>query len=98
MMPSQLEFVVESVFAMGLFVNAALFVPQIVELYSTKNSHGLSFATFAGFNVIQLFTILHGYIHSDRLLIIGNLLSLISCGMVTVMIVVYRRRRHSFRR
>lgn len=82
---------VEVFFSLGLFINAFLFIPQAVKLYRTKNSEDLSLITFAGFNLIQLFIFLHGYIHKDYLLMLGYLLSLITCGAVTWMIVWYRK-------
>lgn len=91
-----LTYLIELVFAFGLFINAALFIPQIIELCRMKNSRSLSLTTFLGFNIIQLFTILHAYIHSDQILLLGNALSLITCGTVTFLIIVYRSRR-SFR-
>ena len=86
---------VELVFATGLFINAALFIPQAIEICKTKDSHGQSLLTFAGFNVIQLFTILHAYIHEDHILLLGNLLSLITCGAVTFLIVLYGSKKLS---
>lgn len=87
-----IETVIEIVFGLGLFINAALFIPQIIRLYRTKDAGGLSLITFAGFNLIQLFTLLHGYLHKDYLLVFGYLLSLITCGMVTIMIIFYRKK------
>jgi MtN3 and saliva related transmembrane protein len=82
--------VVETIFSLGLFINAILFVPQIIRLYQKKDSREVSLLTFGGFNVIQFFTILHGYIHSDYLLMIGFIASFITCGIVTGMIIYYR--------
>jgi MtN3 and saliva related transmembrane protein len=87
-----LEYFIELVFAAGLFINAILFIPQAMGIYKTKDSHGQSLLTFAGFNVIQLFTILHAYIHEDRILLLGYLLSLVTCGAVTFLIVLYRSK------
>ena len=85
-----IESLVESVFALGLFVNAILFVPQAIGLYRSKSAVGQSLVTFAGFNLIQLFTILHAYIHKDFLLFIGYLAAFITCGAVTVLIILYK--------
>ena len=85
-----IESLVESVFALGLFVNAILFVPQAIALYKSKSAVGQSLVTFAGFNLIQLFTILHAYIHKDFLLFIGYLAAFITCGAVTVLIILYK--------
>lgn len=79
-------------FAVGLFVNAALFVPQILILLRTKHSDEISPITFIGFCFIQIFTIIHGLITKDIILIIGYVLSLITCGTVTVLIINYRIR------
>lgn len=81
---------IELMFGLGLFFNAALFIPQIIKLYKTKNSQGHSLLTFAGFNLIQLFTLLHGYLRKDYLLMFGFVLSLITCGIISFMIIYYR--------
>lgn len=87
-----LETVIEIIFGLGLFINAGLFIPQIIRLYKTKDAKGLSLITFAGFNLIQFFTLLHGYLHKDYLLVFGYLLSLMACGMVTILIIFYRNK------
>ncbi|MFA6037888.1 MAG: PQ-loop domain-containing transporter [Legionellales bacterium] len=82
--------IVETIFSLGLFLNAALFVPQIIRLYHKKDSKELSLLTFAGFNFIQFFTILHAHIQQDYILMIGFIMSFIACGIVTGMIIYYR--------
>ncbi len=82
--------IIEVVFSISLFVNAALFIPQIIKLYKNKDSRDISLVTFAGFNLIQFFVILHAYLHKDDLLFYGFLLSLITCGCVTVLTIIYR--------
>lgn len=81
---------IEIIFGLGLFLNAALFIPQIIKLYKTKNVQGFSLLTFAGFNLIQLFTLLHGYLHQAYLLMFGYVLSLIACATVSTMIICYK--------
>ncbi|MFA6409295.1 MAG: PQ-loop repeat-containing protein [Gammaproteobacteria bacterium] len=82
---------IEVMFSLGLFFNAMLFVPQIVKLLRTKSAKGLSLLTFAGFSVLQIFTILHAYITKDYILFFGFLLSLLFCGTVTILIIAYRK-------
>ncbi len=84
--------IVEFFFSLGLFINAGLFVPQVVKLYRTKNTQGLSLLTFGGFNLIQIFAVLHGIINHDRILILGFSLSLITCGMVTILLIWYKAK------
>jgi MtN3 and saliva related transmembrane protein len=81
---------IEVIFSLGLFINALLFIPQIIKLYKTKDAIGFSLITFAGFNIIQLFTALHGFLHNDILLMLGNFISLCTCGIVTGMIIFYK--------
>jgi MtN3 and saliva related transmembrane protein len=81
---------IEIVFAIGMFVNALLFLPQAINLYKTKNTKGLSLITFIGFNIIQVFSILHGYIHNDIIFMFGMFLSLIFCGSISFLIISYR--------
>lgn len=88
--------IVEIGFGLGLFANVLLFIPQIISLYKVKNSQGLSLLTFGGFNLIQLFTVLHAYLFKDYLLFWGYLLSLITCGVVTVLICWYRIKNRKF--
>ena len=85
-----LKYIIEIGFSLSLLVNALLFVPQAIKLYRLKNATGLSLLTFAGFNVIQLFVILHGFLQKDYLLAWGVLLSLITSGVCTWLIIRYR--------
>ncbi|WP_267313974.1 hypothetical protein [Legionella antarctica] len=59
-------------------------------MIKTKSAKGISLITFAGFNIIQLFTMLHGFYQGDYLLAGGYLLSIITCGTVSVLICYYR--------
>ena len=82
---------VDLVFSLGLFFNAILFVPQAVTIFRKKDAQGLSLLTFGGFNVMQFFTALHGYLVRDYLLMGGFLLSFLTCGTVTFLILYYRK-------
>lgn len=82
--------IIEIGFSLGLFINALLFLPQIIRLLRVKDAKGLSILTFGGFSLIQLFVILHGVVVKDYLLVIGYSISLVTCGMVTALIVYYK--------
>ncbi len=77
-------------FAASLLINAALFIPQIRIILKRKSVEGVSLLTFIGFNLIQLFTLLHGVLIKDYLLIFGYFLSIISCGSVTLLVIYFR--------
>jgi uncharacterized protein with PQ loop repeat len=85
-----LEPAIDFLFGFGLFINALLFIPQIIRLYRIKNSKDLSKITFIGFCFMQLSAILYGYLHHDWVITIGYGLSLITCGWTTILIIRYR--------
>lgn len=87
-----MNYVIEFVFSMAMFINALLFVPQIIRLLKKKNSEDVSFITFFGFLLIQLATLLHGAINHDILLVLGSGLSMVACGSVAILVVWYRLR------
>ncbi len=86
------DHIVEVFFALSLFINAALFIPQAMRLFAKKDSSELSFITFFGFWLIQLVTTLHGFIQKDWLLAFGTLLSMATCGCVIWLIIYYRMK------
>jgi len=85
---------IEFCFMSGMFINAALFIPQIIRLVKYKESKDLSIITFGGFALIQFFTILHGYLAQDYMLMFGMSLSLVSCLTVNILIIYYRLKKH----
>ena len=82
---------IEIIFGFCLFINAALFIPQAMTIYKTKSTNNLSLATFLGFNIIQAVTILHGYINQDFVLMFGTMVGFFTCGIVTILIIVYKK-------
>lgn len=82
-------------FALGLFFNALLFIPQAIKIYKSKDSTELSLLTFAGFNVMQLFAVLHGYLVKDYILMLGFLLSFLTGTVVSLLILIFRKNKRS---
>lgn len=85
-----MNYVIEAAFSLGLFINALLFIPQITLLLRQRDSRELSLIMFGGFWLIQLFTVLHGLLQKDFILVLGFGLSLLSCGTVVFLIVFFR--------
>jgi MtN3 and saliva related transmembrane protein len=86
-----MEGIIQLGFSLSLIINALLFIPQIIALLKSKSAAGTSLITFAGFNAIQIFTILHGILVKDYLLAAGYLLSFLTCGSVTFLIIYYKK-------
>lgn len=84
--------IVGLIFGLGLVANAGLFVIQAVKIVRARSSKGVSTFTFAGFSVLQVTGILHGYFQQDWYLLVGMVASLMACGTVTALSIVYRER------
>jgi len=85
--------IVAWVFGFALMGNAALFVPQAIALWRKKSDEGISLVTFAGFNLLQAIAIVQGVYRHDLALILGMIASLITCGAVTLLTLIYRVKR-----
>ena len=81
------------VFGLGLLGNAALFIPQAIAVWRKKSDEGISLVTFGGFSVLQAIGIVHGLYQRDPSLTLGMAASLLTCGTVTLLTVIYRTRR-----
>lgn len=84
--------IVAWVFGAGMALNALLFVPQAVAIWRTGRAEGVSLLTFGGFNLLQAVGVLHGALQRDWSLAIGMAVSLVTCGSVTVLALLARRR------
>ncbi|MEN8153751.1 MAG: hypothetical protein ABFR75_06980 [Acidobacteriota bacterium] len=87
-----LKEIIAYIFAMGLMVNAGLFVIQGIKIIKAKSAKGVSTITFAGFSILQVTGILHGYFQKDYYLLAGMTASLAACGTVTVLSIIYKNR------
>lgn len=85
--------IVAVIFGLGLLGNAMLFVAQVLAVWRKKSDEGISLITFGGFNLLQAIAIVHGFYQHDRALILGMVASLITCGSVTSLTLLYRTRR-----
>lgn len=84
--------IVGFVFGLGLMANAGLFVIQAVKIVRARSSKGVSTFTFAGFSILQVTGILHGYYQQDWYLLTGMVASLMACGTVTVLSMLFREK------
>jgi MtN3 and saliva related transmembrane protein len=78
------------VFGFGMVVNALLFLPQALTILRSQRAEGVSIITFLGFNAMQAIGVLHGWLDKDWPLAVGMLASLITCGSVTILALIFR--------
>ncbi len=84
--------IIELIFSLALFMNAMLFIPQALRILRKKAAEEISLITFAGFLLMQLAAVFYGVIKHDLILIIGYALSMLTCGIVVVLAMVYNHR------
>jgi MtN3 and saliva related transmembrane protein len=84
--------IIAVIFGLGLMANAGLFVVQAVKILRTRSAKGVSTLTFGGFSLLQVTGILHGYFQKDIYLLTGMAASLLACGTVTVLSVIFKDR------
>lgn len=82
--------IIAVIFGLGLMANAGLFVVQAVKILRTKSAKGVSTLTFGGFSLLQVTGILHGYFQMDMSLLAGMAASLLACGTVTVLSIIFK--------
>lgn len=85
-------YTIESLFALALLVNAALFIPQAWRIYQKRDGSGVSLITFGGFWITQLLTALHALVNADKILLIGYILALLTCGSVILLAWRFRKK------
>lgn len=83
---------IDFIFIAALFLNALLFIPQAIRIFKQKHAQNVSVITFLGFLLIQLAIILHALIVRDTILLIGYVLSFITCGSVVTLILFFRKQ------
>ena len=86
-----LRLVIDSIFGAALFINAMLFLPQALRIYRSKHAADISLITFAGFILINLSAVAYGWLNNDYFLVIGYSLSILTCGLVVVLALYYRK-------
>jgi MtN3 and saliva related transmembrane protein len=85
--------IVAVIFGLGLLGNALLFVPQIFAVWRKKTDEGISLVTFGGFCALQVISVIHGLYEHDLAMVLGMGASLLTCGSVTFLTILYRGRR-----
>lgn len=78
-------------FGAGQCLNAFLFVPQSIRIFSKRKAEGLSIVMFAGFNLLQAMGLLFTHAVGDIYAIVGYSVSLVLCGLVTAQIMYYQQ-------
>lgn len=85
--------VIEFIFAAALFLNAVLFIPQALKIYTEKSARSVSLITFLGFLIIQVAIVSHALLVHDYLLMGGYVLSLVTCGSVVALAFFYKKKK-----
>ena len=83
-------YTIQVMFALSLFVNALLFLPQTIKVIQLKSSENISIVTFIGFLCIQFVCVLYGFLMEDWILASGFIFGMVTCVTVVIAAVYYR--------
>lgn len=75
-------------YGVGIFAPLAL-VPQILQIYTTKNGDGLSLPTWLLFVLINMLWATYGAVHKDKHILIANVLMGLSNSVIVVGVLLY---------
>lgn len=85
---------VDVLYSLGLFINASVFVAQSYSIYKKKTSEQVSLFTYVGFNILQVFGVVNGYMFHDPAQMYGMIPSLITCNILVWFIIYFRREKY----
>jgi len=77
----------------GILVKVIGIPDQIRQNFDRKSTEGVSFANQAVGFIAYFFWTLHGYLRHDAVLIYGQLLGVITTGIVLYQFLIYRKRK-----
>lgn len=84
-----LKLITDILFEFGLFINAALMLPQAIKIIRYKSAQNISLTTYIGFTLIQLAMLLYSLLQQDIWLITGTIPNLGIDVWITFLIVKY---------
>jgi len=87
---SSLYSIFEFLFALGILINASVYIPQALKLIKIKHAREISLLTFSAFNIFLFIQLIYAFVNHDAHLFWGSLLILCSSLFVTLLIVYYR--------
>ena len=88
---SAIKIIIDILFDIGMFVNAVVYVPQIIKIFHRKEAKDLSLITFVSVGLLQLIVALHGYFYRDFALMVGMVFALLSTITLISLIIVYQK-------
>ena len=75
-------------YGVGIFAPLAL-VPQILQVFTTKSSEGLSLPTWLLFIAVNTLWATYGAVHKDKHILFANLFMALFNGIVVVGVLMY---------
>ncbi len=89
-MSAWIQWLVDMVVASALFINAALFLPQIIRIYRVREANAISIGMLVGMVIVSACGTLHGHFHHQHLVLLGYLLVFFMSLAVLAMTAYYR--------
>jgi len=75
-------------YAVGIGAPLAL-VPQILQIYTTKSSVGISISTWLLLTLFNILWAIYAVVHKDRHILFANILMAVFNGVIVVGVLMY---------
>lgn len=86
-----LKLITDILFEFGLFINAALMLPQIFKIIYHKSTQNISLIMYLGFTFIQSAMLLFGILQQDIWLLAGTIPNLVINIWITFLVLYYNK-------
>jgi uncharacterized protein with PQ loop repeat len=71
-------------------VSPLTIVPQVVQIFQTKDVVGVSLSTWAFSAATSAIWVIYGLHHRDKPIIFNSVLGVLFCGLIAIGVLIYR--------
>ncbi|MDF1654309.1 MAG: PQ-loop repeat-containing protein [Coxiellaceae bacterium] len=91
-MSAWLQWLIDMIISAVLFINAALYLPQIYRIYRVREANAVSIWMLVGSVLLGICGVLYGHFHHQHLMLLGYALIFVTSLIVLVMTCYYRTK------
>jgi uncharacterized protein with PQ loop repeat len=81
---------IDSVMTVVAVVSPLGIIPQIVQIYSTKDVEGISLITWIFSVTTSIIWVVYGFHHKDKPIIFNSIMGAVFCGLIAFGVFIYR--------
>jgi uncharacterized protein with PQ loop repeat len=82
---------IDSVMSVVAIVSPLTIIPQIVQIYTTKDVEGISLITWIFSVITSTIWVVYGFHHKDKPIIFNSIMGAFFCSLIAIGVFVYRK-------